>query len=51
MLKAIALAGIFVFTSSFVPSLHASSKSTDASTQVSSPKAPAPQGFCPNWPC
>jgi hypothetical protein len=47
MLKAIALAGIFIFTSAVVPSVNASSKTTKRVT-VSAPKAPAPQGFCPN---
>jgi hypothetical protein len=47
MLKAIALAGIFIFTSAVVPSVNASPK---AAKTVSAPKAPAPQGFCP-WGC
>ncbi|HVU51143.1 MAG TPA: hypothetical protein VHL80_10680 [Polyangia bacterium] len=46
MLKAIALAGIFIFTSAVVPSVNASSKTTTKST-ISTPKAPAPQGWCP----
>jgi hypothetical protein len=48
MLKAIALAGIFIFTSAVVPSVNPSSKATKT---ISTPTAPAPQGFCPGRVC
>ena len=48
MLKAIAIAGIFVFTSAFVPSVNAASRTTKSVKASSAPKAPAPQGICPN---
>ena len=47
MLKAIALAGIFIFTSAVVPSVNAASKTPKSTASVTAPKAPAPQGFCP----
>jgi hypothetical protein len=47
MLKAIALAGIFIFTSAVVPSVNASSKAAKSVSGSTVPKAPAPQGLCP----
>jgi hypothetical protein len=51
MLKAIALAGIFIFTSAVVPSVNASSHMTKGKVSVPAPTAPAPQGLCPNGRC
>jgi hypothetical protein len=50
MLKAIALAGVFIFTSAVVPSVNASSKPKSTVT-VPAPTAPAPQGLCPGHEC
>jgi len=51
MLKAIALAGVFIFTSAVVPSVNASSKRTKSAVTVPAPTAPAPQGLCPGKEC